>query len=59
MWPLRECLARSIDKTKLLIGNVRRRFASYINPNGEEIVFGFRRPIDRQLTPSHIGRERG
>ena len=59
MRPLRECLARPIKGSKLLVSNVRRRFARYMDPNGEEIVLGLRRPIDRELTPSHIGRERG
>ena len=59
MRPLSECLACPIDGTKLLVSNVRRRFAGYIVPNGEEIVFGVRRPIDRELTPWHIGRGRG
>jgi hypothetical protein len=59
MWPLRERLARPIEGSKLLVGNVRRRFAGYLDPNGEEILLGLRRPIDRELTLSHIGRGRG
>jgi hypothetical protein len=59
MWPLRKRLARPIQGAKLLVSNVRRRFARYKNPNGEEILRGLRRPINRELTLSHIGRERG
>ena len=59
MRPPRECLARPIQGAKLLVSNVRRRFARYIVPNGEEIVLSLRRPNDRRLTPWHIGRERG
>ena len=59
MRPLRECLARPINKTKLLVSNVGRRLARYKDPNGKEILLGLGRPIDRELTLSHIGRERG
>jgi hypothetical protein len=59
MRPLGECLARTIDRTQLRVSNVRRRFTRYMDPNGEEILFGLRRPTDRRLTPSHIGRGRG
>ena len=59
MRPLGERLARTIDGTKLLVSNVRRGLARYMDPNGEEILFGLRRPIDRELSLSHIRRGRG
>lgn len=42
MRPLRECLARPIEGSKLLVGNIKRRFARHIVPNGEEILLGLR-----------------
>jgi len=59
MWPLGESLARPLDGTKLLVSNVRRRFARYVDPNGEEILLGLRGPNYVVLILWHIGRERG
>jgi hypothetical protein len=55
MWPPRKCLARSIKGSKLLVSNVKRCFAGYVDPNGEKICSASELPSQARVHKSAGG----